>query len=176
VSEKNTTVFGMYSTRAGVENAIQSLKESGFKGADVSVIVPNHQTAAAAVSEKQALDHGAGTDTSAVAGGVLGWILGIGLLAIPGFGPFIVAGPLLAALAGGTIGGIAGALTALGAPEAEAKLYEGRFRQGEILVAVHAVSWESACRARLVLNHTGGADITTTPALATDPQPVTAKI
>ena len=171
MSDNNAAVFGMYSTRAGVENAIQSLKESGFNSADLSVIVPNHQTAAAAVCEKQTLDHGSGADTSAVAGGVLGWILGIGLLAIPGFGPFVVASPVLAALAGGTIGGIAGALTALGAPEAEAKQYEGRFRQGEILVAVHAISWESACRARLVLNHTGAADITATPQSVADIQP-----
>jgi hypothetical protein len=160
--ENNNAVFAMYSTRIGVENTIKSLNECGFSSADISVIVPNHQSGSEAVHEKHAIDHGTGTDSSAVAGGVLGWIIGIGLLAIPGFGPFIVAGPLLGGFAGATIGGIAGALTALGAPEAEAKLYEGRFRQGEILVSVHTNSWESACRARLVLKQTGGADITTT--------------
>lgn len=166
MTEKNNAVFGMYSTRIGVENVIKSLKDNGFTSADISVIVPNHQTAADAVHEKKAIDHGTGVDTGAMAGGVLGWIVGIGLLATPAFGPFLVAGPLLAALAGGTIGGITAALTAMGAPEAEAKLYEGRFRQGEILVSVHTDTWDAACRARHILTQTGAADIATTPETA----------
>src|SRR5206468_4762230 len=83
-----------------------------------------------------------GAGTGAVVGGALGWLAGIGALAIPGLGPFIAAGPIMAALAGagvgGTVGGVTGALIGLGIPEYEAKRYEGRITKGGILLSVHS--------------------------------------
>jgi hypothetical protein len=101
-----------------------------------------------------------------VLGGVMGWLLGVGALAIPGIGPFIAAGPIMAALAGagvaGTIGGIAGALIGMGIPEYEAKRYEGRVKDGGILLSVHSNTSDETKRAKLILEATGAQDISST--------------
>ena len=105
----------------------------------------------------------AGGGTGAVIGGALGWLAGIGMLAIPGVGPFIAAGPIVATLAGmgagGAIGGTTGALIGLGMPEYQAKRYEGRLRKGGILLSVHADDQEWARKGRQILEHTGAEDI-----------------
>jgi hypothetical protein len=89
--------------------------------------------------------------------------MGIGLLAIPGFGPFLAAGPIMAALAGvgtgGLVGGIAGALIGMGIPEYEANLYEGRIKGGGILLSVHADDKEWKKKAKSILDHSGAEDI-----------------
>jgi hypothetical protein len=108
----------------------------------------------------------AGAGSGAVIGGVLGWLAGIGSLAIPGVGPFIAAGPIVAALAGvgvgGAIGGLAGALVGMGIPEYEAKRYEGRIKQGGILLSVHCDTSEEIDRAKKILEHTGAENISYT--------------
>jgi hypothetical protein len=86
--------------------------------------------------ESWALPEGAttGAVSGATVGGVLGLLAGIGALAIPGVGPFIAAGPIMATLAGmgvgGAVGGLTGALIGMGIPEFEAKKYEGRLKRG----------------------------------------------
>src|SRR5262245_18068406 len=130
---KNTAVFGIYRTRAGVERAVDELRSTGFRNTDISVLFPENVGTKDFAHEKHTkAPEGAatGAGTGAVVGGTLGWLAGIGALAIPGLGPFIAAGPIMAALAGvgvgGAIGGITGALVGMGIPEYEAKRYEGR--------------------------------------------------
>ena len=96
-------------------------------------------------------------------GGVLGWLAGIGAIAIPGIGPFIAAGPIMGTLAGvgagGVVGGIVGALVGLGIPEYEAKRYEGRIKHGGVLLSVHCDSSDWEKRAEEILRRTGAEDI-----------------
>src|ERR1700680_4309290 len=134
---KNTAVFGLYATRTAVEYAVDALKADGFRNTDVSVLFPeNVGTKDFAVDKGTKAPEGAatGAGSGAVLGGTLGWLAGIGALAIPGLGPFIAAGPIMAALAGagvgGAIGGLTGALIGMGIPEFEAKRYEGRIKEG----------------------------------------------
>ena len=104
-----------------------------------------------------------GAGTGAVVGGALGWLVGIGTLAIPGLGPFIAAGPIMAALAGagagGVVGGIAGALIGMGIPEYEANRYEGRIKEGGILLSVHADDRDWKNKGKDILERTGAEDI-----------------
>src|SRR5205814_4196578 len=107
-----------------------------------------------------------------VIGGALGWLTGIGALAIPGVGPFIAAGPIMAALAGagvvGAVGGIAGALVGVGIPEYEAKRYEGRIKSGGILLSVHCDNSEWTKKAKEILEKTGAEDVASTGEAAAD--------
>jgi hypothetical protein len=106
-----------------------------------------------------------GAGSGAILGGAVGWLIGIGSLAIPGVGPLIAAGPILAALSGaamgGTVGGVTGALIGMGIPEFEARQFEGRLREGHVLISVHADDAEEAARARDVLNEEHAEHITT---------------
>jgi hypothetical protein len=163
---KNTAVFGIYSDYAGVENAVDSLKAAGFRNTDISVLFPeNVGTKDFATKKETKAPEGAaaGAGTGAVIGGGLGWLMGIGALAIPGLGPFIAAGPIMAALAGvgvgGAVGGIAGALIGMGIPEYEAKRYEGRIKGGGILLSVHSDDSNWTKRAKEILENTGAQDI-----------------
>ena len=142
---KNIAVYGIYRTRTMVERAVEELKDAGFRNTDISVLFPEGGgTKEFAIEKETKAPEGAatGAGTGAVVGGALGWLMGIGLLAIPGLGPFIAAGPIMAALAGvgagGLAGGIAGALIGMGIPEYEANRYEGRIKEGGILLSVHA--------------------------------------
>src|SRR5882672_5007581 len=137
---KNTAVFGIYPAYASVESAVDALRAAGFRSTDISVLFPENVGTKDFAHEKGTKapeGASAGAGTGAVVGGALGWLAGIGALAIPGVGPFIAAGPIVAALAGvglgGTVGGITGALIGLGIPEYEAKRYEGRVMSGGIL-------------------------------------------
>src|ERR1700722_15156635 len=166
---KNTAVFGIYRDHAGVENAVDALKAAEFRNTDISVLFPeNVGTKDFAVKKGTKAPEGAatGAGTGAVIGGGLGWLAGVGALAIPGIGPFIAAGPIVAALAGagalGTVGGIVGALAGLGIPEYEAKRYEGRVRNGGILLSVHCDDHDWVKRAEETLKSTGAEDIAST--------------
>jgi hypothetical protein len=166
---KNTAVFGIYTDRSGVERAVDALKGAGFSNNDVSVLFPENQGTKEFAHEKNTkAPEGAttGAGTGAVLGGGLGWLLGIGALAIPGLGPFIAAGPIMAALAGagvgGAVGGLTGALIGMGIPEYEAKRYEGRVKNGGILLSVHSDSSEEITKAKEVLERTGAQDIAST--------------
>src|SRR5437016_12126343 len=165
----NTAVFGIYPNRLSVEGAVDALRATGFRSTDISVLFPQNvgtKDLGTQKSTKAPEGAAAGAGSGALIGGTLGWLAGIGALAIPGVGPFIAAGPIVAALAGigagGTIGGIAGALIGIGIPEYEAKRYEGRVRKGGILLSVHAddASWTQ--KAKQVLENTGAQDISST--------------
>src|SRR3982075_4433521 len=166
---KNKSVFGIYSSRSGVENAVIALKEAGFSHSDVSVLLPENLGNKEIATEKNTkAPEGAttGAGSGAVIGGALGWLVGIGALAIPGLGPFIAAGPIMAALAGagvgGAVGGVAGALIGMGIPEYEAKRYEGRIKEGGILLSVHSDNSDWTKRAKEILERTGAQDISST--------------
>ena len=163
---KNISVYGIYQSRIAAENAVDVLKREGFNNSDVSVLFSSSSgTKAFAHENSTKAPEGATTGgiSGATLGGVLGWLAGIGSLAIPGVGPFIAAGPIMATLAGagvgGLVGGLTGALIGLGIPEYEAQRYEGRLKQGGILLSVHADDNLWAEKAREVLKQTGAEDI-----------------
>lgn len=163
---KNTAVFGIYNNIAEAERAVDYIVASGFTHDDISVLLPDVQSSKEFAHEKNTKAP-EGTTTGAAAGGVLGGALGllagIGALAIPGVGPFIAAGPIMGALAGlgvgGAVGGLIGALVGLGLPEYEAKRYEGRVKNGGILLSVNCNSSEEISRAKEVLKATHAEDI-----------------
>jgi hypothetical protein len=144
------------------------LRQSGFSASDISVLAPDrsgardlgHQN-----TNKAPEGAVAGVGTGALLGGALGWLAGIGALAIPGVGPLIAAGPILGALSGaalgGTMGGLTGALVGLGIPEFEAQQFEGRLREGNILISVHAEDSDEASRIRQVFSEEQAENITT---------------
>jgi hypothetical protein len=171
----NSSVFGIYASYDGVESAVRALKDAGFRATDVSVLVPENigsMDLGHVKATKAPEGAAAGAGSGAVVGGTLGWLAGIGALAIPGIGPLLAAGPIVAALAGagafGAIGGIAGALAGMGIPEYEAKRYEGRVRKGSILLSVHADDHEWAKRAERLLRDTGAQDISAVPEVKGD--------
>ena len=145
---------------------MDELVGAGFSNADVSVLLADNQGTKDFAHEKQTKAP-EGTTTGAAAGGTIGGTLGllagIGALAIPGVGPFIAAGPIMGALAGvgvgGAVGGLVGALVGLGIPEYEAKRYEGRLKEGGVLLSVHCETSEEITRAKELLKRTGANDI-----------------
>jgi hypothetical protein len=169
MSAKNKAVFGIYVSQLDAENAVHGLKLAGFRGTDISILFPDNEgTKDLAMERNTKAPEGtaAGAGSGAVLGGVLGWLAGAGLLAIPGLGMFIAAGPIMAMLSGigvgGVLGGIAGALAGLGTPEYEAKRYEGRIRRGGILLSVHCDDREWVKSAREILVQTGAEDVSAT--------------
>lgn len=166
---KKTSVFGIYSDTTGVARAVEALKAAGFSNNDVSALFPDQHGSRDFAHEKNTkAPEGAttGAGTGALLGGGLGWLAGIGALAIPGLGPLIAAGPIMAALAGagvgGALGGLTGALVGMGIPEYEAKRYEGRVKDGGILLSVHSDTSEQIKTAKEILERTGAQDISST--------------
>src|SRR5207342_3889345 len=148
------SVFCITTSRNQADQIVERLKTANFSNNDISVLFPDKGTTRDFAHEKNTKapeGAAAGAGTGGVVGGALGWIVGIGALAIPGVGPFIAAGPIMAALSGAaigaTVGGITGALIGLGIPEYEAKRYEGKIRAGNILVSVHSEDAEETKRA-----------------------------
>ncbi|HEV7610572.1 MAG TPA: general stress protein [Steroidobacteraceae bacterium] len=166
---KNTAVFGIYSSEEHAERAVDTLIAAGFSSSNISVLLPDTRTTRDFAHEKNTKAP-EGTTTGATAGGVIGGTLGVlagvGALAIPGIGPFIAAGPIMAGLAGigvgGAVGGLVGALVGMGIPEYEAKRYEGHVKGGGTLLSVHCDSSEEVSRAKDMLKTTGAADISST--------------
>ena len=172
---KNISVFGIFGNRARLESSIESLRQSGFRAVDISVLMPeNLGNKDMAVEKASKSPEGAATGAAsgAVLGGTLGWLVGIGMLAIPGLGPFMAAGPIMAALAGigagATLGGVTGALVGMGIPEYEAKRFEGRMKSGGILLSVHCDDGDWAKKAKDLLERTGAEDISSTAEAAAD--------
>jgi hypothetical protein len=166
---KNTAAFGIYKTRSGVESAVDALRQAQFRNTDISVMFPDNAGTKDFAHEKNTkAPEGAatGAGSGAVIGGTLGWLAGIGALAIPGVGPLIAAGPIVAALAGagvgGAVGGITGALVGMGIPEYEAKRYEGRVKEGSILLSVHCDDSTWTKKAKEILERTGAEDVSST--------------
>ncbi len=169
VGRANIAVFGIYRDRSAAEGAVEALKTAGFRNTDLSILFSeNAGTKDFAFDKATKAPEGVvvGAGSGIVVGGILGWLASIGLLAVPGIGPFLAAGPIVSVLAGmglaGTVGGIAGALAGMGMPEYEAKRYEGRVKRGHVLISVHADDRIWADRAEKVLDRTGGEDISRT--------------
>ncbi len=163
---KNTAAFGIYKSRATAELAVDQLVSAGFSNQDVSVLMSDNQGSKEFATEKNTKapeGTATGVGVGGTVGGTLGLLAGIGALAIPGVGPLIAAGPIMGALAGlgvgGAVGGLVGALVGLGIPEYEAKRYEGRVKDGGVLVSVHCDSSDEVSRAKDILKATGGDDI-----------------
>ena len=166
---KNTAVFGIYGSYGAADAAVDALRAAGFRNTDISVMFPENVGTKDFAHEKGTkAPEGAttGAGTGAVIGGAVGWLAGIGTLAIPGVGPFIAAGPIMAALAGagvgGAVGGLTGALVGMGIPEYEAKRYEGRVNKGGILLSVHSDDSDWTKKAKAVLERSGAEDISST--------------
>lgn len=163
---KNTAVFGLFSSLTQAEQGVDALIADGFRSDDVSVLAPDQKTTKEFATEKNTKAP-EGTTTGATAGGAIGGTLGllagIGALAIPGVGPFIAAGPIMGALAGmgagAATGGLIGALVGMGMPEYEAKRYEGRVKEGGILVSVHCDDSDWVGKAKDILGRLGAQDI-----------------
>ncbi len=163
------SVFCIATSRDQANRIVEQLKGAKFSKNDISVLFPDKDTTRDFAHEKNTkAPEGAvaGAGTGGVIGGALGWIAGIGALAIPGVGPFIAAGPILAALSGAAVGaavgGIAGGLIGLGMPEIEAKRYEGKVKAGNILMSVHTEDSDEITRAKEVFTRAGAQDICTT--------------
>jgi uncharacterized membrane protein len=163
------SVFCIADSRDKADRIVNQLKAANFSNNDISVLFPDKGSTRDFAHEKNTkAPEGAvaGASTGGVVGGALGWIVGIGALAIPGVGPFIAAGPILAALSGAAIGaaagGIAGGLIGLGIPELEAKRYEGKVKEGNILLSVHTENSEEIKRAKDIFTKAGAQDICTT--------------
>jgi hypothetical protein len=178
MSGKKVGVFGIYPTLNSVENATDSLLRAGFSHSDISILMPEslggpkNKDMGTEKSTKAPEGAAAGVAAGGVIGGTLGLLAGVGLLAIPGLGPFIAAGPIMAGLAGlgvgGAVGGFAGALVGMGIPEFEAKRYEARLQKGGILLSVHCDTSEEIKRAKAVLETTAAEDISSTGEASVD--------
>jgi hypothetical protein len=175
---KNRVVIGIVDAEIQAENIVQRLNQAGFPNSDISAIFPDrHGTRDFAHEHHTKAPEGAitGVAGGGVVGGALGLLAGIGALAIPGFGPFIAAGPLMATLsgaaAGATVGGIAGALIGLGIPEVEAKAYEGKLRGGSVLVAAHVDNDDRENAAKEIFRKEGARDISATSEASVPKEP-----
>jgi len=162
-------VFGIAKTESQAITIADQLKASGFSENDISALFPDKQGSRDFAHEQNTkAPEGAvaGASGGALLGGALGWMVGIGALAIPGLGPFIAAGPIMAALAGAAggaaVGGLTGALVGMGVPEYEAKRYEGKVKTGNILMSVHAENSDERDRAKKIFEAAGAEDISYT--------------
>jgi hypothetical protein len=172
---KKTAVFGIYQNAKQAERTVDDLLAAGFSNDDISVLLPDNQGTkdfAHDKSTKAPEGTTAGVTTGGIIGGTLGLLAGIGVLAIPGVGPFIAAGPIMGALAGlgvgGAVGGLIGALVGMGIPEYEAKRYEGHIKAGGILLSVHCDTSEKITRGKDLLKHTGAQDISSSSEASAD--------
>jgi hypothetical protein len=163
------SVFGIAKSEPRAIAIADNLKAAGFGNNDVSALFPDKQGSKDFAHEQHTkAPEGAatGAGTGAVLGGALGWMVGIGALAIPGLGPFIAAGPIMAALAGAAggaaAGGLTGALIGMGIPEYEAKRYEGKVKDGNVLLSVHTEDSKERDRAKKILDDGGAVDISYT--------------
>ena len=160
------TVYCLADSLNQAERIVDDLKSVGFSNNDVSVLFPDKGG-----TRDFAHEHHTKAPEGAAAGGIaggavgmtLGWLAGIGSLAIPGLGPFIAAGPIMAALSGAAVGGavgsLTGALVGLGIPEYEAKRFEGKLRDGRVLLSVHTEDGDETDQAKEIFKRHGAEDI-----------------
>lgn len=161
-------VIGIVETQVQAEIIVQKLQGAGFGMNEISVLLPDiagSQTVAHEKHTKAPEGATAGASAGGLIGGALGVLAGIGALAIPGLGPFIAAGPIMAGLggiaAGAAVGGFTGALVGMGIPEFEARMYEGRLRAGNILIAVHTEDVDNRKLAIELFRTSGVKDVST---------------
>jgi hypothetical protein len=162
------SVFCLAKDQTQANRIVEELRMANFSNNDISALLPDKSSTREFAHEKgtKAPEGAAtGAGTGGVLGGVLGWLVGIGALAIPGLGPFVAAGPIMAALSGaavgGAAGGIIGSLVGMGIPEYEAKRYESRLREGRILIAVHSENSDQTKLAKEIFERLGAEDIST---------------
>jgi hypothetical protein len=162
-------VFCIAKSELQADRIVNDLRAAGFSNNDISVLFPDKSgTRDFAHEHNTKAPEGAatGAGTGGVLGGALGWLVGMGTLAIPGLGPFIAAGPIMAALggvaAGATLGGVTGALIGMGIPEYEAKQYEGKIKEGNILISVHSEDGTERSRAKTIFEKAGAEGISST--------------
>ena len=165
----STSVICFTKSDTQAAEIIDHLRSSGFSASDISVLFPDKSgTRDFAHEHHTKAPEGAATGAGlgGLAGGAVGWLIGVGTLAIPGLGPFIAAGPLMSALsgaaAGAAVGGLTGALAGLGFSEIEAKRYEGKLKEGNVLVAVHCEDGGEVESAKNIFRSNGAHDITST--------------
>ena len=176
---KDYVAYGVYPDRVSFERGLEALRAANFRNSDISAILPDrdHTTKDLAheINSKAPEGIATGAGAGAVVGGVLGWLIGLGAIAIPGVGPLVAAGPIVAALAGagaaGATGGLVGGLVGAGIPEIEAKRYAGRIREGGYLISVHCDDRAWAKRAEEILEATGGRDVVKTSEAPADYRP-----
>jgi len=163
------SIFCVAASHAQAAEILENLRAAGISSEDVSALWPDQNGVQYFAHERHTkAPEGAatGAGTGGILAGALGWLAGIGALAIPGAGPFIAAGPIMAALSaaavGAALGGVTGALIGLGIPEYEARRYEGKIKEGNILISVHAATAEQLGRARDVFERCGAHDVSST--------------
>jgi hypothetical protein len=161
-------VIGIVNSLAATETIVDRLRVAGFTGDNISVLMPDKSGTKDFAHEhatKAPEGTTAGVGIGGLAGGTVGYLAGIGALTIPGIGPLVAAGPIMAALSGaavgGAVGGITGALIGMGIPEFEAKQYAGKVKEGKILVSVHTTNRDQVQTAKAVLNEAGATDVST---------------
>src|SRR5437016_6428991 len=158
------SVFGIATTHGQAERIVQQLQAQGFGNSEISVLMPD-TGGTRDIGHVKATKAPEGAATGGATGGVIGLLAGIGALAIPGVGPFIAAGPIMAALSGAAVGaatgGVVGGLIGLGIPEIEAKRYEEKLKRGNYLIAVHTDESEDVDRAKHIFKTAGAEDIST---------------
>jgi hypothetical protein len=177
--DKDLVAYGIFPNRNSFERALESLRAAGFRNSDISAILPDRDRTtkdlAHEINTKAPEGIAAGAGTGGAVGGILGWLVGIGAIAIPGIGPLVAAGPIVAALAGagaaGVAGGLVGGLVGAGIPEVEAKRYAGRIRDGGYLLSVHCDDRAWAKRAEEILEATGGREVVKTSEATPDYRP-----
>jgi hypothetical protein len=163
-----TSVFGIVKSHSQAEQIVEGLQDAGFPASEISILLPDNE-GKHDIGHVKATKAPEGATTGATAGGVTGGVLGllagIGALAIPGVGPFIAAGPIMAALSGAAIGattgGVVGALIGMGIPEIEARRYEDKLKAGNYLIAVHADDGAEKDRAKEIFKNAGAEDVST---------------
>jgi hypothetical protein len=163
---KNKAVFGIYRSSMQAEDAVDRLVANGFASDNISVLLPDNTSSRQFAHQKNTKapeGTATGATTGGVIGGTLGLLAGIGAIAIPGVGPFIAAGPIMGTLAGigagGAAGGLLGALIGAGIPEYEAKRFEGRIKEGGVLLSAHCDTSQEIDRAKELLKRTGAEDV-----------------
>src|SRR5213594_1444558 len=160
------SVFGIATTQGQAERIVEQLQAEGFAASEISVLMPDTggtRDVGHVKATKAPEGATTGAATGGATGGVIGLLAGIGALAIPGLGPFIAAGPIMAALsgaaAGAALGGVTGALIGYGIPEYEAKRYEGKLKEGNLLISVHTDDSTERDRAKTIFEEAGAEDI-----------------
>ncbi len=158
--------FCIASTVTQASRIVADLRHGGFDDDAISVLYSDKATTrdfAHTSCTKAPEGAAAGASAGGVIGAAVGWLAGIGTLAIPGAAPFVAAGPILSALSGigvgATVGGTAGALLGYNIPEFEARRFEGKVVGGGILVSVHVDGRDERRRAYAVFARHGGEDI-----------------
>lgn len=167
------TIVGLFDTVSSAQNVVQDLLDNGFRRDQISLVAQNDQTTMTdsdELHEQEVASDSAGTGavSGTVLGGALGLLVGTGLLVIPGIGPVLAAGPLVAAIGtisaavgatalgagvGAATGGLAGGLMGAGVPDDDANTYAEGVRRGGTLITVQADEAMADTAAQIMKNH-----------------------